>query len=83
MVLPHLCRFQDDDVTVSGRRYQIIVQGYQKYLTKWYREICPTRPELIQLSEAYPSLDTRLAHVSLTQHTGPHKPFDLYHKITV
>jgi hypothetical protein len=67
---------------------QNIAQGYQpklvqKCLTQWYRETCPTSQELIRLCQAYPSLDTRLTHVSPIQYTGPHKPFDLHHKITI
>jgi hypothetical protein len=57
----------------------------QKFLTTWYRESCPTRQELLRLRlrQAYHSLDTRLAHLSPLQYTGPHKPFDLHHKITI
>ncbi len=42
-----------------------------------------TCQELLRLRQAYHSLDTRLAHLSPLQYTGPHKPFDLHHKITI
>jgi hypothetical protein len=47
------------------------------------RETCPTRQDFIRLRQAYPFLDTRLTHISPIQYTGPHKPFDLHHKITI
>jgi hypothetical protein len=81
MDLPHLCLFQDDDFTSA-------VAAVTKLLSKatnqsTYLETCPTRQELIRLSEAYPSLDTRLAHISPSHCTGPNKPFGLHHQITV
>jgi hypothetical protein len=87
MVCPHLCLFQEADVAsaVAGVPKILPKVTNQTYLTQWYRETCPTpsRQERIRLRQAYPSLDTRLTHVSPIQYTGPHKPFDLHHKITI
>jgi hypothetical protein len=85
MVLPHLCLFQEADVTSAVARVSKLLSKAtnQKFLTMWYWETCPTRQELLRLRQAYHSLDTRLAHLSPLQYTGPHKPFDLHYKITI
>jgi hypothetical protein len=86
MVCPHLFLFQEADVAnaVAGVPKILPKVTNQKYLTQWYRETCPTRRDFIRLRqlEAYPFIDTRLTHISPIQYTGPHKPFDLHHKIT-
>ena len=55
----------------------------QKHLTLWYRTTSPLRKEIIRLRAAYPSLDSRLTHISPVQYSGPHKPFDLHHRLTI
>ena len=55
----------------------------QKYLSNWYRTVSPNCKALLLLREAYPSLDKRLAHMSLVQYTGGHKPFDLPNNLKI
>ncbi len=85
IVCPHLCLFQEADVAsaVAGVPGILPKVTNQKYLTQWYRETCPTRQDFIRLRQADPFIDTRLTHISPIQYTGPHKPFDLHHKITL
>jgi hypothetical protein len=89
MVPPHRCLFQDDDVTSVTVVAGVTIQGYQPKVP--HQVVSGDLPYLSRaypcvkggICEAYPSLDTRLAHISSTQYIDIRKPFDLHHKITI
>ena len=85
MILPHHSIFQANDVASGAKGIAKILTKTtnQKYLAKWYRTVCPTRQNLLRLRTAFSSLDTRLAHISPTEYTGNHTPFDIHHKIHI
>jgi hypothetical protein len=64
IILPHLCLFQEADITSAVAGVSKLLSKATKFLTTWYRETCPTRQEFTRLRQAYPSLDTRLVHLS-------------------
>ena len=85
MVLPHISLFQETDVAsaAAGVSQVLTKVTNQKHLTLWYRTTSPLRQELTRLRNAHSSLDMRLAHISPVQYLGPHKPFDLHHRLTI
>ena len=78
VITPDLSLFQQQDPhsSLSGVSKLLPKLSIQKSLSSWVRSISPSRNELLRLREAYPSLDSRLTHLSPVQYTGSHKPFD-------
>ncbi len=73
VILRHMTGIYTCHIPQKLKFLQVPVENYNKILL------------LLRLRTAHSSLDTRLAHISPAQYlqVGPHKPFDLQHRLTI